>query len=58
MCIFCCGKTKKQSSSSALDRTARALREEFVGYFSFSRIAVLRTHLSKNRLSGKYSITG
>jgi len=30
---------KKRSSFSDLDRTAHALREEFVGYFSFSRIA-------------------
>jgi len=29
----------RRSSYSAFERTARALREEFVGYFSFSRIA-------------------
>jgi len=34
-----CEIVNSQSSSSDLDRTARALREEFAGYFSFSRIA-------------------
>jgi len=32
-------KSSFNSSSSDLDRTARALREEFDGYFSFSRLA-------------------